>query len=154
MTMSNNLGASSFISSPVMSRNDIKSKELLFKLQPSKKVRFNYKSTSKTPMFKEQESVTILALPRGVIVGWELKSILLVRIQNRAGESLAMTWLESGIAEYGVGKSDPEAIEDLIVSLGEYRESLENKKTVLGKSASIELENLSRLISRLDNEKS
>jgi len=87
-------------------------------------------------------------LPRDSEIGdWRLKSIILVQIRTTRKEWLATTWLE-GIAEYGVGEGGSEAIIDLVVSLGEYRESLEKREVNLGDSARRELDYLRRLIER------
>ncbi len=72
-----------------------------------------------TPRLIKLSSLTVLLIPKKTeIEGWRLKSCLLVQIQSRRNESLAMTWLE-GVAEYGIAKKGDEAIVDLVVSLGE-----------------------------------
>ena len=98
---------------------------------------------------EETSSLTVFSVPKDTrIGGWLIKSVLLIRIFNRAGESVATTWLE-GLTEYGSGAEGIDAIEDLIVSLGEYRESLENRKADLGESALRELDGLRKLIERV-----
>ena len=51
-----------------------------------------------------------------------------------------------GTSEYGISAVAPDAITDLIISLGEYRESLERREERLGDSALRELSALRRLI--------
>ncbi|MBI4285148.1 MAG: hypothetical protein HY670_04505 [Chloroflexi bacterium] len=77
--------------------------------------------------------------------GWRLKTIMLVQIRREHGESIATIWLE-GITEYGVADSDEKAKVDLVASLGEYRQCLEERQENLGESARKELEALKRLI--------
>ena len=74
-----------------------------------------------------------------------MESVMLVQISHARRESVATIWLE-GIAEYGTGAGDSEAISDLVVSLGEYRKSLEKRERKLGDSARKELDCLVRLI--------
>lgn len=91
----------------------------------------------------------VVAIERDIMIdGWRLKSTLLVQINSTRKEAVATTWLE-GVAEYGVAKNENEAMRDLIVSLGEYRESLEKRKKSLGDSAKKELECLRKLIERV-----
>jgi hypothetical protein len=63
-------------------------------------------------------------------------------------EWVATTWLE-GVLEYGNGATANDSLADLIVSIGEYRESLERREEDLGDSALRELSYLRRLISRI-----
>lgn len=79
---------------------------------------------------------------------WRLKSVILVRIRRTRKEFLATTWFE-GIEEYGAGEGETEAIKDLVVSLGEYREALERRAATLGDSARRELHYLCKLIERV-----
>ena len=76
-----------------------------------------------------------------------MKSVILVQVSRTRRESVATTWLE-GVAEYGTGAGDNEAISDLVVSLGEYRKALEKRERKLGDSARKELDCLRRLIER------
>jgi len=93
-------------------------------------------------------TLTVFTLPRDSEIGdWRLKSIILAQIRHTRKEWLATTWLE-GIAEYGVGEDTSDAIIDLVVSLGEYRESLEKQEANLGDSAQRELDHLRRIIER------
>ena len=79
------------------------------------------------------------------VCGYKLKTQLLVELRQTWQQCLASTGLE-GVIEYGVGKSDTEAIVDLVSSLGDYKASLMKRKDTLGQSAIHDLEFLERLI--------
>lgn len=101
-----------------------------------------------TPRLRRVSAVTVVSILRDAeIRGYRLKLAMLVELHRARRESLATTWLE-GVAEYGTGKTDDEAITDLVVSLGEYRECLEKRERSLGNSARKELDCLRRLIER------
>ena len=74
-----------------------------------------------------------------------------MQIRYTPKEYVAATWLE-GIAEYGAAQGQTEAVADLVVSLGEYKESLEKRETKLGDSARRELDYLRRLIKRVPSD--
>ena len=93
-------------------------------------------------------TVTAVVIPHDTsIAGWHLKSLLLVEITPADMEFVATTWLE-GVAEYGTGETEADAKTDLVVSLGEYREALEERQDKLGDSALRELDYLRKLIER------
>ena len=95
------------------------------------------------------ESVSFGVVPHdSTIAGWHLKSVLAAEIRTtvEAG-SLATVQLE-GIAEYGTGADPIDAIEDLVDSLGEYREVLEGREDRIGESALADLTRLRKLIER------
>ena len=81
------------------------------------------------------------------IPGWRVNSTLLIQLERTQKQSLATMWLE-GVAEYGAGEDDNEAIMDLITSLAEYRECLEEREQNLGDSSRKELACLRNLIER------
>ena len=101
----------------------------------------------KTP-YEEPSTVKIVPIPHDTRIGdWSLKSLLLVQIEPTRSGSIAMTWLE-GISEYGTGQNEDDAKTDLVISLGEYREALEEREESLGDSARRELDYLRKLIER------
>lgn len=114
--------------------------------ETSPEIRLTPHKPIKTPSLRKPHSLTVLSISRDTeISGWCLKSIMLVQIRHSRRETVATTWLE-GVAEYGTGQGEAEAITDLVVSLGEYRESLEKQENKLGGSAQRELNYLRRLI--------
>lgn len=116
--------------------------------ETSPEIRITVHKPANTPVIRQMSSITVLTIPReSNIAGWHVKSLLVVQISHTHKESVATTWLE-GIAEYGTGKGENEAIIDLVGSLGEYRDALERRKRKLGDSARKELECLRRLIER------
>ena len=110
------------------------------KLKPHKPI--------KTPNPRKLDSLAVLCIPRdSTIDDWRLKSLMVVQLRRMRKECLATTWLE-GMAEYGTGYTDGEAITDLVVSVGEYRESLKQREERLCDSAQRELALLRKLIER------
>lgn len=90
----------------------------------------------------------VLPIPRDTqVAGWRLKSLLLVQTKPARKGWVATGWLE-GIAEYGTAENETDAITDLVVSLGEYKEALEKREEGLGDSARRELDYLRKLIER------
>lgn len=90
------------------------------------------------------ESLTLVAL----LEGWEygrhrLGSILLVQLRTSRDGVLATTYLEA--EEYGWGRTEEEAILDLMTSLGEYLESLEAREGQLAEPTFVDLERLHQL---------
>ena len=147
-TVTNKLEASAFVSNPVIQVVPLSTSPIQWELESSAEIRLVVHKPVKTPNLRKPSSVTILSIPRNSeIVGWHLKSLLLVQINHTQKESVATTWLE-GIAEYGVAKNESGAIIDLVVSLGEYLEALERREKNLGDSARKELNYLRRLIGR------
>lgn len=158
MTVSNELNPSAFVSSPdikialrrgpfikVVSRP---SPYVQVACSTSREVKLPVFKAAKTPSPPKPDSLTVLAVLAGSsVAGWDLKSLLLVQLRRTRRLAVATTWLE-GLAEYGTGKSDAEAVADLVVSLGEYRESLERRRRKLGASARGELALLRNLIQR------
>lgn len=94
-------------------------------------------------------SESFVPLPAGTrIEDWELKSVLVTRVRrSRRREYVALTWLEAADA-HGVGVSVQEALEDLVVALGEYCESLQEREARLDDAASSDLARLRELIHR------
>ena len=78
---------------------------------------------------------------------WELATDLTVFVQTSRKEVLASTHMT--VQEYGVGASLDEAIQDLLTSLSDYRESLETRGNTLGKEALEDLRLLRVLIRRI-----
>ena len=111
---------------------------------------FFYPQPVGTPRLRQVKSLGLFSIPRDTQVGdWRLKSVLLAQLKTTRKQWVAMTHL-AGIAEYGTGKSEVEAITDLIVSLGECRYVLERRAETrrLGASTREGLECLQNLIER------
>ncbi len=77
---------------------------------------------------------------------WELTGDLVVEVQTSGEEVLAVTHLTT--EEYGAGASLEEAVQDLLTSLSEYRESLEEREARLGAPAAADLFKLRGIIRR------
>jgi hypothetical protein len=95
-------------------------------------------------------SLAAESLSLGVLIeGWQssgghrLKSLLLVTLRTSESGVLAITYLDT--EEYGWGKTEDEAITDLMTSLVEYMESLEGRRDQLGDPAVVDLERLHAL---------
>ncbi len=147
-TVSNELPASFTVYNPKISVNISFSPVIDIHTITSPQIKWQVLKPTSTPYLKKVSSLTVLTISRDTpIAGWKFKSILLVRIQDSPDESIATSWLE-GVLEYGTGKGHQEAIEDLVVSLGEYLESLEKQYDILGDSARRELDTLRKLIER------
>lgn len=147
-TGTNKLKASAFVSNPIIRVVPLSSSPIQWKPKTSLEIRLLVHKPVKTPIIRKPNALTVLSIPRdSEIGGWRLKSVMLVQISRARRESLATTWLE-GIAEYGTAEGDSEAIIDLVISLGEYRESLEKREGNLGDSARKELDCLRSLIER------
>lgn len=147
-TITNELNASVFVSSPMIRLVPLSSSPIQWESQRSEEIRLVVHKPVKTPNLRKPSSVTVMSIPRdSEIGGWRLKSMMLVEISRARRESVATTWLE-GVAEYGTGVGNDEAISDLVVSLGEYRKALEKRERKLGDSARRELDCLRRLIER------
>ena len=136
--LSNELAPSAFVTNP----------EIDLTGGTSPEIRFTVHKPAKSPTPRKISSLTLVAFPRDIeIGGWGLKSVLLVQVRRVRKGFVANIWLE-GAAEYGTGVGETEAISDLIVSLGEYRESLQRREATLGDSAQRELDCLRKLIER------
>ena len=147
-TVTNKLKASAFVSNPMIRVVPLPSSPIQWESVSSAEIRLVVRKPVKTPGLIKPSSVTVLSIPRdSEIGGWRLKSVMLVQISRARRELVATIWLE-GFAEYGTGVGDNEAISDLVVSLGEYRKSLEKRERKLGDSARKELDCLRRLIER------
>ncbi|MBI4312768.1 MAG: hypothetical protein HY681_13455 [Chloroflexi bacterium] len=94
-------------------------------------------------------AVYAIWLPEGYQVDrWRLTGGgLATEVHETSDTVTAITWLE-GVEEYGIGPQKDKAIRDLIISLGEYRESLEEREEQLGPTALSHLALLRRLIQR------
>ena len=145
-TIGNQLPASAFVSHREIRVVSSSSPPIELMSQTSPEVKLVLPKPGRTPNPRKLESLRVLAVPPGTdIAGWLLKSVLLVQLRRARKEWLAVTWLE-GIGEYGTAETDDEAIADLVVSVGEYRASLEKREKKLGDSALRELAYLRRLI--------
>ena len=78
--------------------------------------------------------------------GWELARDLRVEIRTTSEETLAVTLLTE--EEYGAGTSLEEAVQDLLTSLSDYRECLEEREARLGAPAAADLARLRKVIRR------
>ena len=78
---------------------------------------------------------------------WGLTADLVVEIQTSGEEVLAVSH-HLTVEEYGEGASVAEAIQDLLTSLSEYRESLEEREARLGTSAAADLAELRSILRR------
>lgn len=97
---------------------------------------------------KTGTTLAAITYPGNIKIGeWMLLSTLVIQLRRTRREAIATIWLE-GIHEYGVGKNDNEAIEDLIESLGEHRESLERREDALAEISVKQLVCLRQLIKR------
>lgn len=81
--------------------------------------------------------------------GWELAGDLVVEIQT-SGEGVLAIAHQLTIEEYGAGASLEEAVQDLLTSLSEYRETLEEREAKLGAPAAADLATLRSIIRRDD----
>ncbi len=89
----------------------------------------------------------ILLLPKGY--SWsnaKLKTSLLINTSSSPEGWEVTTHLQPDIPEYGLGNSEQEAVRDLLTSLSEYLESLEERQHKLGPPAMEDLESLRSLI--------
>lgn len=101
--------------------------------------------TSAVPLDTESLSLLVL-LPvpeEQSSTGHHLKSILLIQLRTSESGALAITYLDT--EEYGWGKTEGEAIADLMTSLVEYMESLEARQDQLGDPAAADLKKLHAL---------
>ena len=147
-TISNQLSPKAFVHSRRIQINRWVSPHIDLSPTTSPNIKYEALKPARTPSSRKYNSITVLSIPRDTeIEGWRLKLVTLVRVYPRRKESVAMTWLE-GAAEYGVGMNESEAITDLVVSLGEYREALEKQENKLGVSTQKELNCLRNLIER------
>ena len=76
---------------------------------------------------------------------WELAGDLVVEVQTYREEVLAIAH-ELTVEEYGAGASLEEAVQDLLTSLSEYRESLEEREDRLGAPAVADLAKLRKIL--------
>lgn len=114
----------------------------------SPEMRLVIHKTDRTPTPRRLESLTAVVIPSNTkIAGWRLKSAVLVQLRRTRKQCVAATWLE-GLTEYGTGKTEVDAIADLLVSLGEYKTSLKKRKSKLGESAQNELAAINNLLER------
>lgn len=147
-TASNELVSLPYVCTPKIRAVSLPSSSIPWSSETSSEIRLLVHKPVKTPRLYKLSSITVLSIPRdSEIVGWHLKSLLLVQVSHTRRGSLATTWLE-GVAEYGTGKDQAEAVTDLVISLGEYCKSLEKQEDKLGDSARKELNCLRRLIKR------
>lgn len=145
-TFSNELTASVFFSGPDIEITGVVSPSIEWELLSSPSVEILTHEPVRTPNPSQLDSLTVLSVHKDTeLEGWRLKSVLVVELRHTDGQYMATTWLEK-TAEYGISATAPEAITDLIISLGEYLESLETREEDLGDSAKLELNFLRNLI--------
>ena len=77
--------------------------------------------------------------------GWELAGDLVAEIRTSGEEVLAVAH-QLTIEEYGAGASLEGAVQDLLTSLSEYREALEEREAKLGAPAVADLAKLRNVI--------
>lgn len=146
----NELASRTFVTAPEIRIGTLLSSPIQVKWQTSPQIRFEVRKAQKTPNPRKADSVSVVAVPRdSEMGGWRLKSLIVVQIRRERRESVATTWLE-GISEYGAGKADGDAIVDLVVSLGEYLESLQKQQRNLGESVRKEIDYLGGIIERAE----
>ena len=117
-------------------------------LSVSPTIRLEGLQTAKTPFYRGLKSLSLILLPQGFIMdGWQLKSLLLIQVISDRQKTLVSSWL-AGVVEYGTGPSEDVAVNDLINSIGEYRQVLKKRKDSLTRSARKELAYLNKLIKR------
>lgn len=152
MTVSNELQTSAFVSTSDMAMKCWHADLAWSRSRTSPELKFPVHKPGKTVAPFKSPTLSVYSLPRRTeISGWRLKTLLLIQVRRTRRESVATTWLE-GMVEYGTGKGESEAIADLVVSLGEYRESLEKREKNLGDSARKELDYLRKLVERTGSE--
>ena len=78
---------------------------------------------------------------------WELAADLVVEIQTSGEEVLAIAH-QLTVEEHGAGASVEEAVQDLLTSLSDYRECLEEREARLGATAVADLARLRHVIRR------
>ena len=78
---------------------------------------------------------------------WELTGDLVVEVQTCREEVLAIAH-QLTVEEYGAGASLEEAVRDLLTSLSEYRDSLEEREDRLGVPAAADLAKLRKILRR------
>ena len=83
---------------------------------------------------------------------WVLLNDLVVSIQSSQNEVVAVTFLTHTVQEYGIGSSLDSAISDLLTSLSDYYEFLEDRQDRLATEAVGDLEGLRSLIRRKPSE--
>ncbi len=83
--------------------------------------------------------------------GWELARDLWVAIRTTQEGTLAVARLTE--EEHGAGASVDEAVQDLLTSLSDYRESLEDREARLGATAAADLAKLREVIRRCSSHK-
>ena len=101
------------------------------------------------PKFVSLQSVSggLLLLPRGhTWKNGQLKTSLLVNFGFDHDGWVATAYLGTDILEYGIGNSQASAVMDLLVSLAEYRESLEKRQDRIGQLGQEELRYLQTLV--------
>lgn len=92
-----------------------------------------------------EEAISLIAIPQGVRVEGlpPLAEVLLAQLKVSRQGVLAITYLDA--EEYGSGKTEHEAVLDLVSSLAEYKDSLERREQRLAKGALADLTKLRRL---------
>ena len=152
-TTSNRLRRFAFSSSPVFQWALSSSLPLEVSVMTSPILQFDVHRAGVTPKPRNLEAISVLGVPGGSEVGeWRLKTFQLIRVRRTRKEFVATTWLEGGaLVEYGSGKTAGEAITDLVTSLGEYREALEERESKVGDSSLKELAHLRNIIERTTN---
>lgn len=92
--------------------------------------------------------VGIAPIPKGTVIGdgfWRLGLDLIVEIRREGSNIVA---IDHSVDEYGVGKSSEEALADLLLSLVDYRLSLEKRENRLAAKERGDLTQLRRSLER------
>ncbi len=148
-TANNELKQRPVVYSPRISGGFLSSSPIPWFSKTNPQIKIRARKAAKTPNIRKTRSITVLSVPRDTqVADWLLKSLLLVQLTPGREGSVATTWLE-GIAEYGAADNETDAVTDLIISLGEYKEALEDREENLGDSARMELDYLRKLIERV-----
>lgn len=146
MKLSNELPASAFHTNPEVRVSSVRSPDIRWSWWNSPDIILDTITSSETPTIANLSGLTVVLIAKDArIGGFLLKSILLVQLKRTQDEVLSETWLE-GVYEYGSGQDDSAAITDLVISLGEYRRTLEKRGKKLGDATRRELDALRRLI--------
>jgi hypothetical protein len=89
----------------------------------------------------------IFSIKQGTLIanGWKISSDLIVELKQEDSNFIA---INHEVEEYGIGKTESEAIQDLMTSLVDYRISLGKRETKLAPVERTDLSNLKRLLGK------
>lgn len=146
MRFNNETGRDSFVSTPSIHFTPVSSPVVQSSFLSSSQVVFTVAPSVATPIVPMVGAVSLVSLPVDLeLGGWRLKCLLLALLETTLSGTIASTWLH-GVSEYGTGETEQEALADLVDSLGEYLQSLEERETRLADIALEELNHLRTLI--------